>query len=66
MHWLDEVHVDDYGVEVSSLPGSFQDRERIGQILLISHDYVIIQLNNGPRIKWVNDTLLLHFGNPQV
>ena len=66
MHWLDEVHVDDYGVEVSSLPGSFQDRERIGQILLISHDYVIIQLNNGSRIKWVNDTLLLHFGNPQV
>jgi hypothetical protein len=58
MHWLEESHVDDYGVEVLSLPCSFQDRERIGRILSISHDCVIIQLDNGPRIKWLDDKLV--------
>jgi hypothetical protein len=58
MHWLEESHLADYGIEVFSLPCSFQDRERIGRILSIAHDSVIIQLDNGSRIKWIDDKLL--------
>ena len=58
MYWLENLYRDDYAVEVSSLRYPYRDRERIGKVLSISHDYVVIQTTNGQRIKWVNGKLL--------
>lgn len=58
MHWLEDIHVNDYVIEVSSLPCPHRDRERIGRVLSISQNSVIIEIENGQRIKWENGKLL--------
>jgi len=58
MQWLEDIHLDDYVVEVSSLPCPYRDRERIGKVTAIGRNYVIIQTGDGERVKWVNGKLL--------
>lgn len=58
MQWLEDIHPDDYVVEVSSLPCPHRDRERIGKVVSIGRNYVIIQTADGQRVKWVNSKLL--------
>lgn len=56
--WLESLHVNDYVVEVSSLPCPQRDEDRIGKVVAITPDSVIIQTENGQRINWVNSMLL--------
>ena len=58
IQWLEDIQVDDYVVEVSSLPCPQRDRDRIGRVLAISRDAVIIETDHGQRIKWENGKLL--------
>jgi hypothetical protein len=57
-YWLEDIHVNDQVVEVSSLPCAHRDAERIGKVLTITSDSVIIETDDGQRIKWVNGTFL--------
>ena len=58
MQWLEDIQVDDYVVEVSSLPCPHRDRERIGKVISTSCQSVIIETDDGQRIKWINGKLL--------
>ncbi|MDY0094298.1 MAG: hypothetical protein RBT80_16520 [Candidatus Vecturithrix sp.] len=58
MQWLEHIQLDDYVVEVSSLPCPYRDRERIGKVIAIGRNYVLIQTDDGQRVKWVNGKLL--------
>ena len=58
MEWFEDIQTNDYMIEVSTLPCPCRDRERIGKVLSISRDYVIIQTDNGEKIKWVDGKLL--------
>lgn len=58
MKWLEDIHSDYYGVEVSSLLCPHRDRECFGKVISIDNDYVIIETDEGERIKWTNGKLL--------
>ena len=59
MHWFDLLNDDEpFLVEITSLDFPFRDRERIGQVLSMSRDSVLIQTTDGQRIRWENDKLM--------
>ena len=59
MRWFDlmDDH-ENFVVEITSLPFPFRDRERIGQVLSMSRDSVLIETTDGQRIRWEKERLL--------
>ncbi len=58
MHWLENIYEDNYVVEMSSLPCPYRDRECIGKVLSMSQDHIIIETDDGQRIRWEDGKLL--------
>ena len=59
MDWFDWLNdEEDFMMEITSLNFPFRDRERIGQVLSMSRDSVLIQTTDGQRVRWENGKLL--------
>jgi len=59
MHWFNLMDDDEnFVVEITSLPFPVRDRERIGQVLSMTRDSVLIEMNDGQRIRWEKERLL--------
>ncbi len=58
LKWLEDIHPDYYDVEVPSLMSPHRDRERIGAVVSTAREYVIIETNEGERLKWEDGRLL--------
>ena len=58
LKWLEDIHPDYYSVDMPSLPSFHRDRERFGTVISTEREYVIIETDEGERLKWEDGRLL--------